>query len=77
MTCKKHRSVFEDRGTCDYCGAEVSMHVLDRDNRCPDCKEPELDNDEEVLNICVDCNGSGEGQREGSTCPYCRGRGVV
>lgn len=76
MACKKHHSVFEDRGACDYCGSEVPMHVLDRDRRCPDCKAPELD-DDEVLNICVDCNGSGEGQREGSTCPYCRGRGTL
>ena len=41
---------------------DVISHVLD---------------DDEILNICPDCNGSGEGQREGSTCPYCRGKGTV
>jgi DnaJ-class molecular chaperone len=24
--------------------------------------------------ICPDCNGSGEGQYDGTTCPTCKGR---
>lgn len=46
----------------DFDAEDVIAHALD---------------DDEVLNICVDCNGSGEGRREGSTCPYCRGRGTL
>ena len=26
--------------------------------------------------ICSNCNGSGEGQHDGTRCPVCRGRGT-
>jgi len=26
--------------------------------------------------ICTNCNGSGEGQYDGATCHYCKGRGT-
>lgn len=32
--------------------------------------------DTDDLEICSACNGSGEGQFDGSTCPDCRGSGV-
>lgn len=28
------------------------------------------------LDFCAVCNGSGEGQYDGSSCPSCKGRGV-
>lgn len=39
-----------------------------------DCAEPKRDPDEEL--ICVDCNGSGEGQYDGTKCSACGGKGV-
>lgn len=27
--------------------------------------------------ICPHCNGSGEGQNDGSTCSYCKGKGEI
>lgn len=29
------------------------------------------------MRICVNCNGSGEGMYDGTTCHYCHGRGVT
>lgn len=31
----------------------------------------------ECGNICSDCNGSGEGMADGSTCRWCKGRGCT
>ena len=38
------------------------------DNESPDGYEP---------GICVHCNGSGEGQYDGSTCRFCKGKGEI
>lgn len=27
--------------------------------------------------LCIDCNGSGEGRYDGTTCWHCKGKGVV
>lgn len=54
---------------------------LERDNpynqwmyedRDPDFEEK----DEEEEEICTSCNGSGEGQHDGTRCSCCKGRGV-
>jgi DnaJ-class molecular chaperone len=33
-----------------------------------------MSNQKEI--ICTNCNGSGEGQYDGTTCHYCKGRGT-
>lgn len=33
--------------------------------------------DDATPGICPHCNGSGEGQNEGSTCSYCKGKGEI
>ena len=40
-------------------------------------EEPEEVATESTDNICPDCNGSGEGMWEGTTCHRCHGRGTV
>jgi len=74
MTCSDYASVFDTLGTCDYCGEEVLFAILDRDLRCPDCKEPEEDDEPE---LCTQCNGSGEGMCDGTRCSSCHGKGTV
>lgn len=34
-------------------------------------------NDEDELDICLNCSGSGEGRHEGTTCYVCKGTGEV
>ena len=34
-------------------------------------------NDETEPGICPHCSGSGEGQNDGSTCSYCKGKGEI
>ena len=38
--------------------------------------EGKLQEEEQEENICVVCNGSGEGSYDGSTCSNCKGLGV-
>ena len=64
-----------NRGTCSYCGEEMDMALLDEDMRCPDCKKDEPDDSEPE--ICIYCNGSGEGQYDGTRCGYCGGKGTI
>ena len=64
------------RGTCDFCGEELPMSKLTQfncDYLCEDCK-PEVETVEPGL--CGACNGSGEGQYDGTRCSYCHGSGV-
>lgn len=62
-----------NRGTCSYCGEEMDMDKLDSDQCCVDCKKP----DETEPELCTACNGSGEGQYDGTRCPYCKGSGTL
>ena len=64
-----------NKWTCSYCGEEMDMELLDKDSRCPDCKEDDTDDGEPE--ICGYCNGSGEGMHDGTRCSYCRGTGVI
>ena len=64
-----------NRGTCSYCGEEMDLALLDEDQRCPDCKKDEPDDDEPE--ICSACNGSGEGMYDGTRCSYCYGTGTT
>lgn len=38
-------------------------------------EEPEVEETDEEPGYCTACNGSGEGQYEGTTCRTCKGRG--
>ena len=64
-----------NKGTCSYCGEEMSMELLDKDSRCPDCKVDDTDDGD--ADLCTACNGSGEGMYEGTKCSYCRGKGTT
>ena len=64
-----------NKGTCSYCGEEMDMELLDKDSRCPDCKEDDKDDGEPE--ICGYCNGSGEGLYPGTRCHYCQGSGTT
>ena len=55
----------EEEYMCTECGAP-----LDYDGICLECVDYYDD-------ICPSCNGSGEGQREGSICWECKGRGTL
>ena len=47
--------------------------MIDMDNY--DC-DIDPDNPDNESGICPTCNGSGEGQHEGTTCPKCKGSGA-
>lgn len=76
MPCHHYASVSEPRGMCSYCGEEFPMSKLDSDHCCPTCQRHDDFGDDEEL-LCVDCNGSGEGQHDGTRCHYCGGKGTV
>ena len=48
--------------------------MIDMDNYDP-ADAVDIDPDYEP-DICPACDGSGEGQHEGTTCPKCKGEGV-
>lgn len=81
MACEHYKPILPpvivNRGTCSYCGEEMDLELLDSDNRCADCKHLISDPEGEECSICSDCNGSGEGQYDGTRCHYCNGRGTV
>lgn len=60
-------------------GAVMARGVL----LCATNDEPEDDEAaifeeaEEDDDICVSCNGSGEGQYDGTRCSWCKGRGAI
>ena len=57
-----------------YTNKTCNCLALDDDHEL-DCKEcAELYNDDDEL--CQNCNGSGEGQYDGSRCWVCKGSGV-
>ena len=67
-------------GSCDCCGIEKPMsELIDRngDIVCINCKQKldEAEQEENSVGICPDCNGSGEGMFDGTTCWSCHGRG--
>jgi hypothetical protein len=69
------------QGTCDYCGEEMDISLfkiqgkkLCPDYVCPACVEAQSNND---YDICSQCNGSGEGQYDGTKCHRCHGKGEV
>lgn len=39
--------------------------------------EVEVENDYDGPNICVSCNGSGEGRYDGTRCSVCGGSGMI
>lgn len=51
--------------------AQNILRVTEREGRVEDLED--LEEDEP---ICQTCNGSGEGQFEGTLCPSCKGKGV-
>ena len=52
-------------------GLPYTVDELERDN-----PHNSWVHDEEDEGICVACNGSGEGQHDGTTCSSCKGSGV-
>jgi DnaJ-class molecular chaperone len=36
-----------------------------------------LEDEDDSENICAACNGSGEGQYDGTRCSHCKGKGVI
>ena len=36
-----------------------------------------IEEDEDDDDICIHCNGSGEGQYDGTRCSWCKGRGAI
>jgi len=69
----------EQNGTCDHCGEEMPISKLIKsgnDYYCADCHVDVVEEDEGPQ-ICPDCDGSGEGMREGTTCWRCHGRGTI
>jgi len=48
--------------------------MIDMDNY--DCDDDIDPDNPDQNNICPACDGSGEGQHEGTTCPKCKGKGV-
>lgn len=52
---------------CIECGVPLEYEGI-----CHECSDRDYDDD-----LCPSCNGSGEGQREGSICWECKGRGTL
>lgn len=49
--------------------------MIDMDNYDPE-DDIDPDNPDYEPNICPACDGSGEGQYDGTRCPKCKGKGV-
>jgi len=67
-----------NQGTCSYCGEEMGLELLDSDQRCKDCAEKYVEEDEDDEHrICPYCNGSGEGAYDRIFCFACGGLGTL
>ena len=44
---------------------------MQNNNMCPECEDTGY-----IRDLCYNCNGTGEGYYDGSTCVVCRGWGV-
>lgn len=72
------------RGTCDYCGDEhdfcnmVLLANTEWDWKCMACvaESNAKEKAEAEDYLCASCNGSGEGQYDGTRCSTCHGTGV-
>ena len=60
----------EETNACELCGCEVATELADSgEHLCADCIDEPL--------LCGDCNGSGEGRYDGSSCFSCKGSGEI
>lgn len=50
--------------------------LIDEDMR-EDARLDDQDTNVEDDNTCFHCNGSGEGQYDGTRCTFCKGKGVL
>lgn len=62
---------------CCWC---IHRHNTDREEPCRTCDHncnAAPDEDTSEPEICIACNGSGEGMYDGTKCSTCRGKGVA
>ena len=82
MTCPNCAGTGIDPILYSCCGDDITDNDI---LICPSCKEhcgdeheqcEECGGDGTIDLLCTACNGSGEGQHDGSSCNVCKGSGV-
>lgn len=65
---------------CDQCGEEFELECGgsiegDKFYCSPECKSNYIEENDD--GFCVMCDGTGEGQFDGASCPACKGKGFI